>query len=925
MKRNRLARVFSFTLVISLAGFVSAPAEQFPDKELYEQAGKDWNSCKWNAAYEKLTRLVRERPGSPYAGKAYLNIALHLKNKKLYREAIEANLKVIDGFPGSYDAAEAYSRIGCIYNLIGDGETALKYFLEALSRAQDWQQEKYANTWAKWLYLNRAGFAERQCGPKSLARVLEDLGRTATLDEINFRIGNKKEVSLFDLARVAEEFGVVCRGVKMRPERIRREDLPVLIHVPPYHFSVITGMTKNKITVFDSVTGNVDYDRKELGRIWSGEGLVFHDRPAGRKTARITEERLKEVKGSYCTCCPDPIDDDCEEESIYPIGGDGRNHPRAYVKMHSRNIWLKNIPISYNPGIGLPMDFAMSYSQDNQTSSPAGNGWFHTFGTYVVKSSSTQTNVVRPAGYEDVFNLVDGNWIPDKTGVEDVLAVEENSVTLETFPGRVKYYYDCTGSVTGKVTAIEDVWGKKIKLYYDGGINNPSKIKIVDAVGTDASGAGFEALIDNYNRITKVTEPQGRSAYFYYNGSGDLTKIIDMNTRETVMTYEGNAHNLNSVILPGGGADEWHFLLGCNVSGVRFLTKIVDPLGNETRFYNIGIGEGNKVIDANGHTVRYQWNSGVWSSASLNNTTKIYRYLNDDDYYSIDRYYDDSNRCLTREVDQNGNATLYAYGTRGLLTRKTDALNNVTDYYYDTSTYDLTKMIYKNNVTGYYYGSHHEITRQVYPDDTEEKFCFDSTTGKITKHTDRRGNSASYEYSGRGYLTRVTDPENNSTVFLRDSYGRLTKVTDAKNQSTTYAYDNADRVTRVSHPDANTTDYFYDCCEPTKIKDANGKEKTYYYDKLNRLLTAVDAEGNATIYSYDGVGNLTKMTDADGCETVYAYDVLNRLTRTTYADGGYETYVYDATGNLTRKTDPGGEAVEYLYDAIYRLTETNYL
>ncbi len=922
-------------LIMQMICFVPAlaRAERFTDKELFEQGEKDWNSRQWESAYNKLLKLTNDTPKSPYAGKAYLKMALHLKDKKLYQEAIDVNKKVINEFPGSYEAAEAESRIGCVYKIIGDRENALKYYERALEKAQDWQQVKYASGWIKWLRFNREWAEKRLCGPKSLAYILEQYGQPIVLEEINVKLSGKKEISLYDLAELAREYGLSPRGVRMEVNRVRKSILPLLMFVPPDHFSVLTRLDRREATIYDPAhDGIYRCSRKELAKLWPGEGLIFSPRFSGRKTVYLSLEEMKEIKGGHCYCCPFYQRDDPEEEKDYPDDHDrngpdqdknpdddepdrcraGRGFPRIMVRLNVLSLYLKDSPIFYNPGTGPYMSFDLTYNSDSDYTGIFGNGWFSNYTRYITVQNGMLNSIDASGGETIYVPDENSNWNPTDLGIEDTVAENGNVFVLETFPGRIRYYFDTGGNITGKLTAVEDTWGKQVKFYYDG---SQRLTKIVDATGNGVDETGFKLVLDENGLVTKVEDPLNRSAYFYYSPGKCLTKIIDMAGYATTLGYNGYDY-LISMYTPPGGGNPWQFDY-CFYG--YYYTKIIDPMGQDRRRYThiFSPNLSNKVFDANGHSRSFKWDY-------LNDTTKINYYYNDDEYYEIGRYYNDDSRALTRTTNANGKNTDYAYGDRGLLTMKTDALNNVTTYYYDPSSYDLTRFSRKDNHTYYSYGTHHEITAVVYPDGSSERFYFDSSIGKITKKVDRRGNATQFLFDTDGYLTKTIDPNNNSTAYINDGVGRLLTMIDAENNSTSFQYDNLDRINCVVYPDSNESQYFYSCCQLTKVKDANDKETAYFYDANSRLRTVIDAAGKATSYAYDPAGNLTAVTDAENRTTAYSYDALNRLTRMTFADSTYETYAFDGVGNLTRKQDAAGNQKYLFYDDLNRLVKEEY-
>lgn len=221
-----------------------------------------------------------------------------------------------------------------------------------------------------------------------------------------------------------------------------------------------------------------------------------------------------------------------------------------------------------------------------------------------------------------------------------------------------------------------------------------------------------------------------------------------------------------------------------------------------------------------------------------------------------------------------------------------------------------------------------------------------SSVGKITKITDRNGNSTSFTYSG-GNLTKIVDTSGRTISLTYNSSNRITKVTDPNNNAYNFTY-TGNMLTGVSSPNSTSQGwrYTYDTNGLMLTKtDPNGNVTVYSYDQNNRVITSNDPEGGIRTMDYpagegevftssftekDGgvwdytynvsQGVLLEKTDPDGNSTTYTYDANNNLLSSTDANGSTSTYIYDADRKVTSVTDAAGNTTTYTYNSYGQVT-----
>jgi RHS repeat-associated protein len=589
------------------------------------------------------------------------------------------------------------------------------------------------------------------------------------------------------------------------------------------------------------------------------------------------------------------------------------------------------------PGLG-PVRIVRSYNSALPRDGLLGFGWNITYDLRVTRPATGITKVERGDGRVDVYTGTNGAaLVPPAGSVDRLVRTTAGTYTLTTRE-RITYGFNAGG----RLVTSRDIDGNTTTLTYDAsgrwtGI-------------TDAAGRKW-TLAYSGPRISKITDPAGRSVSYTYDSAGNL--VTTTNAARGINRYEYDAKHQ--------------------------LTRMLDTRGNlfVAHVYN---SDGRVIQQTDGrgvHRFDYLPNRSIYTDPLGKTTTT---------------YYDTKHRT-TRTVDAVGNSHWFTYGPQGLVSSEKDALGRVTAYTYDSRGNTLTV---RNALGG--------VTTMTY-DARDNLLTAKDALGRTTTHTydlknrrlttkDALGRTTTFTYTPKGQLATATDPTGATTTFGYDASGNRTTVTDALGKQTAYMYDTAGRVTKVTDelgrsttttytalnlplvvtaPDGGTTTYAYDAAGNTTsvrtvirratssasavirtttytydaandlVSETNalGQTTTYTYDKLGRQLTrklptnaiwasAYDAIGrkvretsplgHATTFGYDKVGNLTTTTDANLNITRRTYDALNRLLTETDATNGVVTYTYDAVGNRTTVKDPRGNVTTYGYDAANQVT-----
>jgi RHS repeat-associated protein len=432
------------------------------------------------------------------------------------------------------------------------------------------------------------------------------------------------------------------------------------------------------------------------------------------------------------------------------------------------------------------------------------------------------------------------------------------------------------------VISKTDLYGNTI-TYGPGGIQHSATLAV-------------QLVRDGQGRITRATDPAGRSINYAYNAAGELASVTDRLNQITYFQYD------TSTRAPGAGDS------GSQISA-HLLSSITDPRGlvvARQQFDDYGRLAGTS--DANG--------------ASATQT------------------FDEANNAQ-RVVDRRGNPSTYTFDVAGNITRVVDARGGVTDLTYDANGNELTRRDPLGNVVTKTYNAVSgkvlteadplgRVTTTAYPTtgrDSERQNPVSRTDpmGRITTYGYRPGDSA---FPGAA-PSSISEPMGRTTSIGLDSRGNLTSL-NAAGIAATYAYDTRGRRIRETDGLGNVTNYTFDDNgnELTRsvTRTVAGVPRTEtlarVYDADNRVIQITDATGAIRRATYNAAGKVATRTDALGRITRYTYDANARLVRIDLPDGSNEQVEYDANGNQVSATDRLGRITRTVYDELNRHVQT---
>ena len=407
------------------------------------------------------------------------------------------------------------------------------------------------------------------------------------------------------------------------------------------------------------------------------------------------------------------------------------------------------------------------------------------------------------------------------------------------------------------------------------------------------------------------------------------------------------------------------------------LTRVVDPLGNQTSY----------TYDLNGNVL-------TATDANLRVMTSTYDEKNrlktrTDPLGHVTSYGYDANGNLTSMTDANGNETQYTYTPTNRLASTIDALGHVTSYGYDESGNRTSMTDANGNTTGYQYDDAGQLVTVVLPDGNTITQAYDGL-GRVVATTTPNGNqpavSAINLVNAFNWLQNpsidgvspydATQPTNWAPTPTGPSNVRDTTVSHSSDASLELALTTGRQLwAQPSLPfpqgatglfgfwargDGSTTSagvwpeimYFAATGlaetlfgSPMNLPTGSTAWQEYPLYRfavpspslfLTSVLQQVSLVGQSTAAStawYDDavmylLSNATAYTQEgqtqstigpDGALARYAYDRFGRQVAMTDPKGNVTTKTYDSLGRVLSVTDPNGNTSSFTYDAVGNL------
>ena len=511
----------------------------------------------------------------------------------------------------------------------------------------------------------------------------------------------------------------------------------------------------------------------------------------------------------------------------------------------------------------------------------------------------------------------------------------------------VKYVYDAKGQKISET----DAYGNKTTYEYDEVGHN---IKTTDGKGnvtlneysgdnivksTDARGNVTSYEYDEFNRVTKITLPSGKTQTTEYDSKGNITKTINERGLVNTKQYDEYDRVVKEV-------NEQGVVITNTYDAYSQLIKKTEDQKVTTYEYDV-YGNQIKETDTYGKSKSSEYDKLdrlVKETDELGYAT-IHKYdavdheieTVDKNGHSEKKIYD-VNSILVQEVDKLGNITTYKYNDKGFQTEAIDAYKNVTKFEYDKygnvlKTYINDTLVESNTYDKYGRKIKTDSVKEVITTEYDKSDLVlkttNETTGLVTTNvydklgnlietSDNGGKTVTNKYDAFNQVIESTDAYGRTAKTEYDKYGQIVKQISATNEVTENTYDKYGNVTKVTTPLGSSTVSTYDLLNRKLTDTLDGKKTlTYSYDAKGQLISIHDSFTDKTDLSkYDGMGQVIETTDKLGNVSKTAYDAKGQVIKLTDALGNSSTKEYDLYGNVIKETNALGHSKQTKYNAL---------
>jgi len=217
-----------------------------------------------------------------------------------------------------------------------------------------------------------------------------------------------------------------------------------------------------------------------------------------------------------------------------------------------------------------------------------------------------------------------------------------------------------------------------------------------------------------------------------------------------------------------------------------------------------------------------------------------------------------------------------------------------------------------------------EGSNYIYTLPSQTKLEFNSE-GRLTKETERRGNSNTFTYNAGKQLETVTDGASRTLTFKYNSEGLVESVEDPMKHVISYTYSSKNLASVTIE---GKTQWKFEYESPhllKKITDGRGNSVTIEYDSSHRVKAQTIAKHERKWKYGSTPGTETTLTEPSGLEAVEKFNTAGEPTKVTLQGANIETrsteYEYNATTyNVTKLIDPNKHETKYGYDSEGNLT-----
>jgi len=389
-----------------------------------------------------------------------------------------------------------------------------------------------------------------------------------------------------------------------------------------------------------------------------------------------------------------------------------------------------------------------------------------------------------------------------------------------------------------------------------------------------------------------------------------------------------------------------------------FLTKVIDPAGNELTFSYDSTFRLVSATDAIGQVTTVTYGSSVTNDALYYKITKV-----TDPFGRFATFQYNITGQLTNITDVIGMSSKFTYGDSDFINSLTTPYGTTTFSNYTSGT---TRVLEATDPLGQ--TEHLEYKDQaagIAPSETFKPIGLDTDNlhfvwrnsfywdkkawhdapGDYTKahnyhflHHDDITTSGILESEKPALESRIwlnydgQPPGGPNAEGTNGTPTRIARVLDDNStQLYQFTYNQLGHMTQSIDPIGRTTLYTYagNGVDLTAVRVVNGAGNdliaSFTYNSKHLPLTVTDASGQVTHFAYNSHGQMTGVTNALGQSTTIYYNDSGLVTNIIGSVSGTTNgFTYDATNRVRTVTDSDGYTVTYDYDVFDRPTKITF-
>ncbi|HEY9773365.1 MAG TPA: cysteine peptidase family C39 domain-containing protein, partial [Planktothrix sp.] len=421
-----------------------------------------------------------------------------------------------------------------------------------------------------------------KCGPCAIDTIVRFL--THKPDPTNTAKNAKSTCNGTNLSQIngwAKQAGLNLQMAKRSPGAPL--PLPAVMHWSIGHFAAVTDKENGKYIAKDTTfdfAGSMALSPTALEQATDGYFLI----PAGKLPSgwrSVSDQEAQTVWGKGGIGGPDPYHKQPEAPGTCSVGGGGGGRgmagSRAYLLSATLNIW--DVPLSYHPPIGPPIDFRANYnhleSSQPSTFTFANLGPDWTFGWTSYLSLDGQNNAfvrLRTGGVEDYY-ISAGVYVNDFVSSALLVNMGGGVFQRQLPDGSIEVFSQPDGSGNTFLTQVIDPQGNAATLSYDANLRITSITDAINQVST-VSYVSNTVGSSGFYKVASVSDPFGRSCSFTYDSTNTfLLSITDSIGLVSKFNYDTSSSFISAMTTPYGTTGFSQFIPskgGYNGQGLRF-------------------------------------------------------------------------------------------------------------------------------------------------------------------------------------------------------------------------------------------------------------------------------------------------------------------------------------------------------------------